>query len=99
VERFTTSGPSAVALRSARSSVLAHATVKRDYYYKSPVGRRIFSFGFGPVSLSFVGASGQDDLRTVQGLVGTHGTSWPAQWLRHRGLNDAAALWEGEVAR
>jgi type IV secretion/conjugal transfer VirB4 family ATPase len=88
-----------IGLNDREIQILAQATVKRDYYYKSPMGRRIFSFGFGPVTLSFVGASGQEDLRTVQALTHTHGERWPAQWLRHRGLNDAASLWEGEISQ
>ena len=86
-----------IGLNDREIEILARATVKRDYYYKSPLGRRIFSFGFGPVTLSFVGASGQEDLRTVHNLVSTHGEAWVAEWLRHRGLNDAAAQWEKGV--
>jgi type IV secretion system protein VirB4 len=85
-----------IGLNDREIQLLAHATVKRDYYYKSPLGRRIFSFGFGPVSLSFVGASGQDDLRTVRNLINTYGNNWPAHWLRQRGLTAAADLWQRE---
>ena len=80
-------------LNDREINILAHATVKRDYYYKSPLGRRLFSFGFGPVALSFIGASGQDDLRAIKQLIAAHGENWPAQWLRQRGLNDAARQW------
>jgi len=83
-----------IGLNDREIQILAHATVKRDYYYKSPLGRRIFSFGFGPVALAFVGASSQDDLRSVADLISTHKERWPAHWLRHRGLSEAADLWE-----
>jgi type IV secretion system protein VirB4 len=82
-----------IGLNDREIQLLAHATVKRDYYYKSPLGRRIFSFGFGPVALSFVGASGQEDIREVRHLIDTVGEDWPAHWLRQRGLEDWADLW------
>jgi type IV secretion system protein VirB4 len=85
-----------IGLNDREIQILAHATVKRDYYYKSPLGRRIFSFGFGPVALSFVGASGQEDIRAVRRLIETHGQAWPAAWLRQRGLNGWADVWQAE---
>lgn len=85
-----------IGLNDREIQLLAHATVKRDYYYKSPLGRRIFSFGFGPVALSFVGASSQDDIRAIRQLIDTHGENWPAQWLRQRGLEQWANLWQAD---
>ena len=85
-----------IGLNDREIQLLAHATVKRDYYYKSPLGRRIFSFGFGPVALSFVGASSQDDIRTIRQLINTDGENWPAQWLRQRGLEEWANLWQAD---
>jgi type IV secretory pathway VirB4 component len=83
-----------IGLNDREIQILSHATVKRDYYYKSPLGRRIFSFGFGSVALSFVGASGQEELRSVAHLIGLYKDRWPAHWLRHRGLSEAADSWE-----
>ena len=85
-----------IGLNDREIQLLAHATVKRDYYYKSPLGRRIFSFGFGPLVLSFVGASGQEDIRSVRQLIDRHGENWPAHWLRERNLDEWAQMWEGE---
>lgn len=83
-----------IGLNDREIQMLAHATVKRHYYYKSPLGRRLFSFGFGPVALSFVGASGQDDIRAAKNLMETQGENWPAHWLRQRGLDEWADLWK-----
>ncbi|WP_137935842.1 conjugal transfer protein TrbE [Chitinivorax sp. B] len=85
-----------IGLNDREIQILAHATVKRHYYYKSPLGRRIFSFGFGPVALSFVGASSQDDIRTARQLMEQHNENWPAYWLRQRGLDEWADLWQAE---
>lgn len=86
-----------IGLNEREIQILATATVKRDYYYKSSEGRRIFSFGFGKVALSFIGASGQEDIRAVRQLIDKHGEDWPAYWLRQRGLADWADLWQAEV--
>ena len=85
-----------IGLNDREIQLLAHATVKRDYYYKSPLGRRIFTFGFGPVALSFVGASSPEDIRAIRKLIETHGENWPAHWLDSRGLQQWAELWLGE---
>jgi type IV secretion system protein TrbE len=82
-----------IGLNNREIELLATAVVKRDYYYKSPLGRRVFSFGFGPVALSFVGASGQKDLRIARDLVRQHGPGWPEHWLRSRGLDQWADRW------
>jgi type IV secretion system protein TrbE len=86
-----------IGLNDREIQLLAHATPKRDYYYKSPEGRRIFSFGLGPTTLSFVGCSGQQDIRAVRQLMQAHGERWPAFWLRQRGLDQWADLWLGKV--
>ena len=80
-------------LNEREIDLLSQAVVKRDYYYKSPLGRRVFSFGFGPVALAFIGASGQKDLRMARDLVLQHGPEWPSHWLRSRGLDDWAQRW------
>jgi type IV secretion system protein TrbE len=86
-----------IGLNDREIEILAHATVKRHYYYKSPLGRRLFSFGFGPVALAFIGASGQEDLRIIRQLMSAHGEDWPAHWLRQRGLDEWAGLWQGQL--
>jgi len=85
-----------IGLNDREIQLVAAATVKRDYYYKSPLGRRIFSFGFGPVALSFVGASSPNDIRAVKRLIAEYGEDWPAYWLRERELNRWADAWQAE---
>jgi type IV secretion system protein VirB4 len=40
----------------------------------------------GPVTLSFVGASGKADLARIRALSSTRGQEWPGQWLIERGI-------------
>lgn len=67
--------------------IVANAIPKREYYVASPDGRRLFDMALGPVTLSFVGASGKSDLARIRTLKSTHGPDWPMQWLTERGID------------
>jgi hypothetical protein len=51
----------AIGLTTAEIDILAKAQKKRDYYYRSVKGRRLFELGLGPAALAFVGASSEKD--------------------------------------
>jgi type IV secretion/conjugal transfer VirB4 family ATPase len=92
-----------IGLTPRQIEILSYATPKRQYYYTSPNGQRLFDLGLGPIALSFVGASGKEDLIKVRELAATYGPDWPAEWLYRRGQQGAAAHWvggtdEGEAA-
>jgi type IV secretion system protein VirB4 len=72
--------------------IVSNATPKREYYVVTPEGRRLFDMALGPVALSFVGASGKEDLKRVRALRSEHGRDWPIHWLQTRGVHDAASL-------
>jgi type IV secretion system protein VirB4 len=75
--------------------LIAAAAPKRDYYYVSPLGRRLFRFALGPAALAFVGAGTKDDVLTARRLMAEHGEGWPAAWLRLRGQPEWAAYLDG----
>jgi type IV secretion system protein TrbE len=81
-------------LNTRQVDILAMATPKQHYYYLSPLGRRLFQLGVGGVALSFIGASSKDDIAKVNQLAQQYGDSWPAEWLRSRGLADWAEYWK-----
>ena len=66
--------------------ILKTAAKKRDYYYLSPDGRRLFSLALGPVALAFVGVSDKDSVVQVRELAASHGADWPFQWLQKKGV-------------
>ncbi|NGN43539.1 VirB4 family type IV secretion/conjugal transfer ATPase [Mesorhizobium sp. CGMCC 1.15528] len=72
--------------------IVTTALPKREYYVASPEGRRLFDMALGPVTLSFVGASGKEDLKRVRDLYREHGHDWPTHWLEQRGVSHAAKL-------
>lgn len=60
---------------------------KRHYYYKSPLGRRQFELGIGPLTKAFVAVSDKEDLAEVRQLIAEYGPNWPLSWLDHKGVD------------
>jgi type IV secretion system protein VirB4 len=83
----------ALGLSQRQIELIAHAVPKRHYYYTSPLGKRLFELGLGPVALSFLGAGSREELAAARALMARFPQTWPAEWLRRRGLPDAAAQW------
>ncbi len=71
--------------------IVATAVPKREYYVASPEGRRLFNMALGPVALSFVGASGKEDLKRILALKKAE-ADWPIHWLKERGIGNAETL-------
>lgn len=80
-------------LNDAEINTIAAAIPKQDYFFVNPYGRRLFRLSLGDVSLSFVGASGKDNIRRIDELIKEYGDSWPVEWLRERHLDDWADYW------
>lgn len=74
--------------------VIASAVPKRDYYYTSPYGRRLFALGLGPMCQAWAGASGKDEVRLARELMRKHGDGWAIEWTRLR----AGAAWASRLA-
>ena len=80
-------------LNSRQIEIVATAEPKRDYYYQSRLGNRLFDLDLGPVELAFAGASTPEDQREMDALLASMPVSdFAAAWLRHRGLDWAAQL-------
>jgi type IV secretion system protein VirB4 len=75
--------------------LLASAVPKKDYYYQSREGSRLFELGLGPLALAFCGASSQGD-RTLasQILRDCPREDFARRFLSGRGLEGQAALLE-----
>jgi type IV secretion system protein VirB4 len=83
-----------IGLNRRQIEIIAMATPKRQYYAMHPDGRRLFELGLSGPELAFVGASGKEDIARIRQLRAELGNAWPAQWLRERGQDAAAQLWE-----
>ncbi|MEG4315202.1 conjugal transfer protein TrbE [Pseudomonas sp. FIP_A4] len=83
----------AFGLNSRQIEIVARATPKRDYYYQSRQGNRLFELGLGPVALAFAAAASPPDHPLIDRLLQAHGRDgFPSAWLRARGLDWAANL-------
>jgi type IV secretion system protein VirB4 len=71
-----------LALNKRQVSIIAHAEKKREYFYACETRNyhRLFSLALGPVALSFLGATGKEDLAAIRELVFQHGDLWPESW-------------------
>jgi type IV secretion system protein TrbE len=73
-------------LNQRQIEILASAIPKRQYYYVSENGRRLFDLALGPFALSFVGATDKESLAAIKALEARYGRTWVQYWLRQRGL-------------
>jgi type IV secretion system protein TrbE len=77
-------------LSNRQIDIIADAVPKRDYYYVSPLGRRLFQFSLGPAALAFIGAGGKADIALAQRMIADDREHWAAAWLRVHGLPEWA---------
>jgi type IV secretion system protein VirB4 len=79
-------------LNDRQISILQRAIPKRDYYYQSPVGNRLFQLGLGRVALAFCGGGAPNILAAVPRLLDQHGTDgFAAAFFREFGSGDVHA--------
>ncbi|TOA86260.1 conjugal transfer protein TrbE [Vibrio parahaemolyticus] len=74
-------------LNSRQIDILATAVPKRQYYYVSENGRRLYDLALGPLALSFVGASDKESIAIIKQLEAKYGDEWVDEWLSSRGIN------------
>ncbi|HCJ17681.1 MAG TPA: conjugal transfer protein TrbE [Hyphomonas sp.] len=87
-------------LNTRQIELISRATPKRDYYYQSPLGCRVFELGLGPIALALCGASAPEDHQILDRVwAETEGDSFTECWLIEKGLPWAADLlhrWPGQ---
>lgn len=83
----------AFGLNDRQIEIIARAVPKRDYYYQSRQGNRLFELGLGPVALAFCAASLKQDHALMDELIAAHGEEeFVDSWLRVKGLDWAADI-------
>lgn len=82
-----------IGLNARQIEIVSRMTPKRQYLHLHPDGRRVFDLGLTAEELAFVGASDRDSLRRIAELRAADPDTWPAAWLRERGLHAAAEQW------
>tara|TARA_B100000949_G_scaffold155141_1_gene136280 strand:- start:1460 stop:2512 length:1053 start_codon:yes stop_codon:yes gene_type:complete len=80
-------------LNRRQIDIIAEATPKRDYYFQSPEGARVFDLGLGPIGLAFCASAAPEAQTLIDTLLGqTSLHDFPHAFLDARGLDWAAAL-------
>src|SRR6202043_3990369 len=83
-------------LNDTEIELLARARRKRDYYFKSPRGSRLFELGLGPVALAFVGTpeglSLAEAIAEARSLIARDGAARPREGPRRRRTTPPPAL-------
>lgn len=83
-------------LNTRQIEIVAQAQPKRDYYYQSRLGNRVFDLALGPVALAFAGASAPEHQRAIDAVLArvaeNDDTDFARLWLGHSGLDWAAEL-------
>ena len=86
-------------LNNRQIEIVATAQPKRDYYYQSRLGNRLFDLDLGPAALAFAGVSTPQDQRDIDRVLTQAGApGFAGAWLRHRGLDWAADLLPSSTA-
>lgn len=73
-------------LNARQIEIIAAATPKRDYYYSSPDGNRLFSLALGEVGLAYCAATGDADIKRVAPLLGAAPEEFNREYLDARHL-------------
>ena len=74
-------------LNARQIDILATAIPKRQYYYVSENGRRLYDLALGPLALAFVGATDKESVAAIKTLEAKFGDAWIHHWLAIRGIN------------
>ena len=82
----------AFGLNDRQIEIIAHATPKRDYYYESSVGHRLFDLALGPTALALCGASSPADQQMIDTILARgQRETFAEAFLEAKGLPDEAA--------
>jgi type IV secretion system protein VirB4 len=73
-------------LNARQIEILATAIPKRQYYYVSEQGRRLYDLAIGPLAMAFVGATDKESVQAIQALEAKWSDGWVDVWLAGRGL-------------
>jgi type IV secretory pathway VirB4 component len=73
-------------LNETEIDIIKNAQKKRQYYYVSPLGRRLFELRLGAYALAFVAASDKVSVARIRELTDRYGTDWVHHWLEEKGV-------------
>ena len=82
-------------LNDAQIRVVAYATKKREYYYMSELGSRLFDLALGEINLAFTAAADKKSIKEIKKIVAEYGVEkFPFIWLERKSINYSHLLKE-----
>lgn len=90
-------------LNERQIRIIAEAIPKRDYYFTSPAGCRLFDLGLGPIGLAFCGSASPEDQALISRVLTNAGPEdFAGAFLRTKDIAWAAELlpaWPGAAVQ
>lgn len=71
-------------LNEKEIEIIAGATLKKDYYYKSTKGSRLFDLKLNPIGLAFLTSTGAEDQKKCMELKNLSTDEFIAEWLKYK---------------
>lgn len=63
----------AIGLNERQIQIISEAVPKREYYYSSQLGNRLFELGLGPIGMALCASSSKEDQRLMDAILSEHG--------------------------
>ena len=79
-------------LNDRQIEIISQALPKREYYYTSPAGNRLFSLALGEVGLAYCAATGDADVKRADALLEHNTEDFNRLWLEQKHLG-----WVGDM--
>ncbi|RAX56474.1 conjugal transfer protein TrbE [Helicobacter monodelphidis] len=77
----------AFGLNDAQLEIIRRATPKKEYYYCSPLGNRLFDLALGKVNLSLTTVNDKESIKNIENLYADFQENWVFEWLKERNVN------------
>ncbi len=82
-------------LNAQQIRIISQAAPKREYYYQSTAGNRLFELGLGPVALAAVAGSSPGDQQTIDRALAGGRADFAASFYAAKGLPEVADYLRG----
>lgn len=79
--------------------ILSQATQKKEYYYKSEKGNRLFELDLSQIELSYLATSSEADNKKYQTLETLENKKFNIEWLKYKGIEKSNEIVEKVIKR
>ena len=82
----------AFGLNVRQIAIISQAAAKREYYFQSSKGNRLFDLALGPIALAFTASSSKQDHQLLDQVIAEGGGDFVSSFLTHKNLEWANSL-------